>query len=305
MDMDRTEHSKGLIAGMAAFGIWGVLPLYLKPLHLLDPVTIIAHRVIWGCLVVMVWLALRGQLGNLFRVFGRPDVLLRLVLSALLISGNWLLFIWAIGNGHVVETSLGYFINPLFNVLVGVMFLSERLNRSQWASVGIAALGVLWLTWLGGRLPWIALVLAASFCAYGLVRKLTPVDAVGGLGVETLLLVPFAAGWLAWAQIYPPTVAAAPLGLGLTLWLGLSGLVTALPLALFAYSARALPYSLVGVLQYLAPTLQLLCGLWVFHEAFPPGRAFGFAIIWAALGIYAADGLLRSRRRQRPAEVSA
>jgi len=300
MNHDQREHSLGFTAGVAAFTMWGLLPLYLKPLHAIDATTIISHRVIWGCVFVLAWMAFKSQLGTLWQTLRKPALIGRLTVSALLISVNWLTYVWAISHGHVLDGSLGYFINPLLNVLIGVLFLSERLNRQQWLAVAIAAVGVLWLTWLNGHLPWVALALAVSFATYGLLRKVTPVDAVTGLGVETLLLAPLGLAWLFWQHQHPPadTATLTPF---LMSWLVLSGLVTALPLALFATAAKHLPYSTLGLLQYLAPTLQLLCGLLAFKEDFPPARALGFSLIWLALIIYATDGYLRVRRNQAAA----
>lgn len=289
----------GLYAGIGAFAIWGVLPLYLLPLHATEPLTVITHRLIWCCVFVLLWLALRGGLGTVLTTLRRPGIVLRLGASAALISLNWLLYVWAIANGHVVDTSLGYFINPLVNVLFGVVLLSERLNSRQWTAVAVAATGVLWLTWLAGQLPWIALALAVSFGAYGLVRKTTKVDSVTGLAVETLLLAPFGLAWLLWLKFSGAGFAEGQ-GPLIGLWLVFGGVVTAVPLAMFAFAAQKLPYSMVGVLQYLAPTLQLLCGLFIFHEVFPPERAVGFALIWTALAIYVGDGLLRMRRTTVP-----
>jgi chloramphenicol-sensitive protein RarD len=213
-----------------------------------------------------------------------------------LISVNWLVYVWAVNNGHVIEASLGYFINPLFNVFLGVVVLSERLSRAQWAAVALAAIGVLYLTIEGGRPPWIALVLAVSFGSYGLIRKVTNVEAIPGLATETLLLSPFAIGFLLWREHGGDGVFGHSSHTIDGLLLG-SGLVTALPLALFAFGARRIPYSTVGLVQYIGPTIQFLIGVFLFQEPFPRSRALGFVLIWAALAIYALDGLRRNRRR--------
>src|SRR5690606_28762741 len=213
----------------------------------------------------------------------------------LLIAFNWSLYIWAVNAGHVIETSLGYFINPLVNVVLGVALLHERLNRTQWVAVGIAALGVLWLTFNYGSFPWIALLLAGSFALYGLVRKLVAVDAVAGLGVENLYLFLPALAWLGWIEAHGGAIASGA-GVGTVALLAFGGVLTVLPLVGFAYGVRRIPYSTVGLLQYIAPTLQLLCGILFFREPFGADRAIGFACIWAALAAYAFDGWRRARR---------
>ncbi|HYL69721.1 MAG TPA: EamA family transporter RarD, partial [Candidatus Dormibacteraeota bacterium] len=227
-------------------------------------------------------------------------VLAGLTLTALLISANWVTYVWSVAHGHIVDASLGYYINPLVNVLLGVLVLRERLNGAQWAAVLLAALAVAYLTLLGGHAPWIAAVLAVSFSLYGFLRKTLSVDALPGLTIETLLLAPLAAGYLVWCQlpgsgsVHADTPGVDALLLG-------SGVATAVPLTLFAYGARALRYSTVGVLQYLAPTGQLLCGVVVFGERFDRARGTGFALLWVALAIYALDGIVRSRAAARAA----
>jgi len=244
---------------------------------------------------VFLWLAWRGELASVRRALADPGTRLRLVASAALISVNWLVYVWAVTNGQVVEASLGYFINPLLNVVLGVLVLKERLNRAQWIAVALAAIGVAYLTAFAGRPPWIALVLAASFATYGLIRKVVAVESVPGLATETLLLLPFALGWLLWCEAQG-SGALGHASAGVNALLVGSGLATALPLALFAFGARLIPYSTLGILQYVGPTLQFLIGVFVFHEAFPRARAIGFVLIWTALAVYAADSLWRSRK---------
>jgi chloramphenicol-sensitive protein RarD len=256
---------------------------------------IIAHRVVWCALFVVSYLLWRDGIGWLRVALAGPKVLLTLIASSILISINWGLYIWAVTHGHVVEASLGYFINPLVNVLIGVLLLHERLNRAQWASVALAAIGVLWLTVQHGGLPWIALTLAFSFAFYGLLRKQVAVESVPGLGIESLLLTAPALLFLFWREAQGlGQFGHAPLRIDLLLVVG--GALTALPLIGFAYGARRIPYSLVGILQYLAPTLQLLAGVFVLHEAFPLSQLIGFSFIWAALGIYAGNSLYAMRR---------
>lgn len=297
MNAESSLQRQGLLAGFAAFFIWGLLPLYLYALHAVSPWTIIAHRLLWSCVFVFAFLAWKGQLGGVRAALRQPALLRRLSVSAALISFNWLLYVWAVSGGHVVESSLGYFINPLFNVLLGVLLLGERLNPRQWGSVALAAAGVLWLGIEAGRPPWIALALGLSFALYGFVRKKASVDAVAGLAVETLLLTPIGLGWLLWAHVQGGGVASGQ-GAGIGVLLVLGGVITAVPLALFAFAARSLPYSTVGLLQYIAPSLQLIIGLLVFGEPFSALRALGFALIWLALIVFAADGLWRQRQAQ-------
>jgi chloramphenicol-sensitive protein RarD len=285
----------GLGAAIAAFVIWGVFPLYLKPMAEVPALQIMAHRIVWCCLLVFAWLEVRGELGAVRTALADAGTRTRLAVSAALVSVNWLIYVWAVTHGHTVEASLGYFINPLLNVVLGVLILHERLSRAQWLAVALAASGVLYLTIASARPPWIALALAVSFGTYGLMRKLVRVESVPGLATETLLLAPFALALLGWFEAQgtgafghaDATINALLIG---------SGLATALPLALFAYGARLIPYSTVGIVQYIGPTLQFLIGVFVFHEAFTRELAVGFVLIWAGLAIYAVDGAWRARR---------
>jgi chloramphenicol-sensitive protein RarD len=288
-----TAARSGLAAAVSAFVLWGIFPLYLKPLSGVPTLQVLAHRIVWCCLLVFAWLAVRGELGAVRAALADPVSRRRLMASACLISLNWLIYVWAVTHEHVVDASLGYFINPLLSVALGVAVLGERLNRAQWTAVGLAAVGVVYLAIVAGRPPWIALVLAASFGLYGLIRKVVAVEAVPGLATETLLLTPVAGGFLLWTAAHGTGALGHSGALVNSLLLG-AGLVTALPLALFAYGARRIPLSTVGLVQYIGPTLQFLLGVLVFHEPFPRARAIGFALIWLALGIYAVDGLWRS-----------
>jgi len=291
----RPTAASGLAAAIGAFVLWGIFPLYLKPLSDVSALQIMAHRIVWCCLLVFAWLGLRGELTEVRDALADPATRRRLMASALLISMNWLVYVWAVTHGHTVEASLGYFINPLLNVVLGVLLLHERLSRPQWVAIALAAAGVAYLTVFAGRPPWIALVLAASFGTYGLIRKVVNVESVPGLAAETLLLAPFALGFLLWIEAQG-SGSFGHVGAGVNALLVGSGLVTALPLALFAYGARLIPYSTIGVVQYIGPTLQLLIGVLVFHEPFSRNRAVGFVMIWTALAIYAVDGMWRRRR---------
>ncbi|WDS37947.1 EamA family transporter RarD [Pseudoxanthomonas sp.] len=289
---------RGVAATVGAFVIWGLFPLYWRMLHHVPALQIIAHRVVWSAVLVVVWLLLRSGFGWLRAIAAQPRALATLALTSVLISLNWGLYIWAVNNGHIVEASLGYFINPLVNVLLGVLVLRERLTRLQWIAVAMAAAGVAWLTWQAGQAPWIAIGLAISFGAYGLLRKLVQVDAVAGLGLESLYLFLPALALVAWGEAGHGGQFTGGWGLGTDLLLILAGAVTAIPLVGFAYGVRRVPLSLVGLLQYIAPTLQLLLGVLVFNEAFGQERVIGFALIWVALLVFIGDTLLRARLRR-------
>lgn len=286
----------GLLAAIGSYVLWGVFPLYWYLLKHVPSLQIIAHRIVWCAVFVVGYLLLREGTAWLRESLARPKVGRLLVASSLLISFNWGIYIWAVTNGRVIEASLGYFINPLVNVLLGVLVLRERLNRAQWVAVAIAAAGVLWLAFLHGQPPWVSLALAFSFAIYGLIRKVAHVDAIPGLAIESLILLVPALAWLAWAQVQG--VGAFGNGTwGSDALLVFGGALTALPLIGFAYGARRIPYSLVGILQYIAPTLQLISGVWLLGEAFTGTQAVGFGAIWFALAIYAADGWRRSRQQ--------
>ena len=290
--------SRGLAAGVAAFTIWGLFPAYLHQLSAVPALEIVAHRIVWSCLFLIVVLLLRAEVGRLTMTLGKPRLLAGLATSAFLITCNWLVYVWSVTHQHIVESSLGYYINPLVNVLLGVLVLRERPNAVQWSAIALAAFAVLYLTVEAGRPPWIAFALAFSFSLYGFVRKVISVDALPGLATETLLLFPLALGYLVWRQMngvaafthHGSTIAALLVG---------AGIFTAVPLFLFAYGARRLPYSTVGVLQYIGPSLQLICGVLFYHESFGRSRAAGFALLWVALVLYAAEGLWRARALSR------
>lgn len=288
------SQQRGLLATIVAFLIWGLLPLYLRPLRSVPPIEVMSHRIVWSAVLLLCWLGLRGGFRDVARALTSAHTRGRLVLCALLLSCNWLGFMWAVSVGRTLDASLGYFINPLINVVLGVVVLSERLTPLRWAAVGLASAGVLWLAIAAGEVPWIALMLASSFAIYGLIRKVIPVEGVVGLAAETGVLAPLALGYLAWLQLSGSATFGAGHG-WLTPWLMLGGLLTAVPLGLFAYGARLIPYTTVGLIQYLAPSLQFATGLFVFGEPFSRTRSVGFVMIWIALALYAADGL---RRRQ-------
>jgi chloramphenicol-sensitive protein RarD len=289
-----------LLAAVGAFAIWGMFPLYFHPLREVSAVQVIAHRVVWSCLFVLVWLQWRGEMPALRATLADRRVVWRLAASATLISVNWLVYVWGVTHGHVIETSLGYFIGPLVNVVLGVWLLAERLSAAQWLAVALAVIGVGYLTAMTGTFPWIALTLAVSFATYGLIRKVVKVESLPGLATETLLLAPLAATYLLWCEFAGSGALGHATPLVNTLLLA-SGPVTAVALFSFAYGTRLLPYSTVGLLQFLTPTLQFICGVAVLREPFERTRAVGFAIIWAALLIYAAEGLRLSAKARESA----
>jgi chloramphenicol-sensitive protein RarD len=293
----------GVLYALAAYTAWGVFPLYFKALQHIAPAEILAHRMLWSLVFVFAILAVRRHWSWLRGALHQPKVLGGFATSALLLAGNWFLYIWAVNHGRVVEASLGYFINPLFNVLLGALLLGERLRLVQWTAVGLAAAGVTWLTWQGGGLPWIALLLAATFALYGLMRKTATLGALEGLALETLLLFPLAAAYLAFLTLEERnSFIAAPAG---SQWLlAAAGPITAIPLLLFAAGARRIPLSLLGLLQYIGPTLQLLLGVWLYREPFGGARLAGFALIWSALGLYSLEGLWQSWQARRAAPAA-
>ncbi|MBD9437157.1 EamA family transporter RarD [Pseudoxanthomonas sp. PXM03] len=288
---------KGLAITAGTFLIWGVVPLYWHLLKAVPSFQIIAHRIVWSAVLVVGWLLLKNGRSWWKQVRAQPRAVPWLGVSSLLIAFNWGLYIWAVNAGHVVETSLGYFINPLINVVLGVLVLRERLSPAQWIAVGFALVGVAWLTLQSGSPPWIALGLAFSFGLYGLVRKLVAVDPVAGLGVESLYLFLPALAYVVWGEFGHGGGFVSGYGWKNDLLLVFGGVVTAVPLIGFAYGVRRIPLSVVGLLQYIAPSIQFLIGVLVFKEAFGVERAIGFAAIWTGLLIFASDGLWRARRR--------
>lgn len=287
--------ARGLAAAVSAFLIWGLMPLYMKLLQAVPVMEITAHRLVWGCLCGIGWLAVRGELSLVWRALADAQTRWKLCASATFIAINWSLFMWGIASQHVVEISLGYFIGPLVNVALGVLVFRERLNRLQWLSVVIAAAGVSYLTWMAGRPPWVSLALALSFSLYGVVRKVAKVEALPGFTGETLLLLPLAAGYVLWLEL-SGTGAVVTSGLDIGALLLAGGPLTAIPLVLFAVGARRIPLFTVGLLQYIAPSLQLATAVLLFHEPFTGPRVVGFAMIWTALVVFALDGVLSARR---------
>ena len=290
-----SKYKIGLLYGVSAYVLWGTFPLYWPLLEPASPLEIVSHRAAWTSVFCILVLSYQKQLRQMFKLMETKRVFLRLTAASALISVNWLVYIWATNNGHVVEAALGYYINPLIIIAFGVLLLKERMRRLQWFAVGLGFIGVVVLTFDYGRLPWIALALAISWGSYGLIKKQLNLGAVEGLAIETLIsFIPYA-GYL----FYLGSKGQGQWGhnLGLTLLLTGAGAVTAIPLLLFNGSATRLPYSTIGLLQYITPTLQFSIGVWVRHEAMPAARWIGFVIIWGALAALATD-LVRSTKVQ-------
>jgi len=282
----------GIIYAALAFLCWGLFPIYFHALDEVPPMQILAHRMLWSLGFLLIVLLLRRQ-WKWLHVVRQPRVFFSFVLSAVLLSANWLVYIWSVTNHHVIEASLGYFINPLVNIMLGYLILKERLRTVQWVAIAIAALGVGWLTWQTGTVPWIALFLAFSFGSYGLLRKTAALGALEGLSFETIVLFPLAAAYVIWLTVQGQNVFINTDSDTTRVLLVMAGPLTAIPLLLFASGARKIPLSILGLLQYLSPTLQFLLGVWLFKEAFSADRLVGFALIWGALLLFAGEGLLR------------
>jgi len=287
----------GLAAAALSYAIWGLFPLYFHALGSIDAFEIVLHRSLWSFAFVWLVLLLLHRWEWLARIARDPRSWAQFAASATLLSGNWLLYVWAVNHGHVLDASLGYFVTPLVNVVLGTWVLKERPRPGQWAAIALAAAGVLWLTVSLGRPPWIALGLAASFGCYGLLRKTAPLGALEGLALETLVIAPVAIGALALIGAQRGGVFAGIEGTSIA-WLLFAGPLTAVPLLLFAFGARRISLGTLGVLQYLAPTLQFLLARWFFHEPLAPARFVGFVVIWIALALYSIEGVAWMRRRR-------
>lgn len=287
--------NRGIALGVGAYVIWGLLPIFWKQIDTVDSIEILAHRIVWSVLFLAGIITLRGSWGQItalsLRVTGR------LLFAGLLLALNWATYIWAVNNGHIVESSLGYFINPLLNVVLGVVILQERLELGQWLAVAVAAAGVIYMTVSIGSLPWIALVLASSFAFYALLKKqMKDVGPIESLSVEVALVLLPAMGFLAALGI-DGEGAFLTSGGRVSSLLVLTGVATALPLLLFGAAARRIRLSTIGLLQYIAPTLQFLIGVFLYDEVVGRDRLIGFVLVWIALAMYTGQSLLRQRRR--------
>lgn len=285
----------GIVYATLAYMAWGLFPLYFRQVAHVPALEVVVHRTVWSLVFVVLVLLVLRRWAWLGAVLRKPRVVGIFALSATLLASNWLVYIWAVNNDHVLDASLGYFILPLMNVALGYVFLHERPRAGQWMAFAVACAGVLWLSWQGGRVPWVALTLAITFALYGLLRKVAPLGALEGLTLETLVLAPaalVAMGWMAWHG-QGALVAQDHTSLA---WLMLSGPVTALPLLLFAAGARRIPLSMMGVLQYISPSILVLLGVWLYDEPFAGPRVMGFVLIWIALALYTAEGWRHARR---------
>ena len=297
MTTDPARTRAGLLLGLGAYLLWGVLPLYFKALAGVLPSAIVAHRILWSLLFLALLVTVWKRWPAVRAAVTTPKIAMTLALTAVLIAINWLVYIWAVVNGHVLEGSLGYYLNPLVNVLLGVVILKERLTRAQSFAVALAAAGVAVLAFNAAAGLWISLTLAVTFATYGFLRKVAPVESVEGLSVETAFLAPVALGWVLWLGQSGRS------GFGFDLFtdilLILAGAATATPLLLFTAAAKRLPYSTLGFLQYIAPSIQFLLAVLVFGEKLTTAHIICFGAIWTALVIFASEGMRTGRAASR------
>ncbi|MCS4306142.1 chloramphenicol-sensitive protein RarD [Rheinheimera pacifica] len=301
MSLSREQKLGGIFAA-SAYSLWGVAPLYFKQIDFIPATEILLHRIVWSfVLLSLIVLALR-QGDKVLAILRQPKILGWLLVSALLLGGNWGLFIWAVNNHHMLDASLGYYINPLLNVLLGMLFLGERLRKMQWTAVALATSGVLIQLITFGSLPWIALTLAGSFAIYGLMRKKLAVDAITGLFYESLLLLPLAL-WYWWQFADSSAANLLANSWQLNGYLMAAGLVTTVPLLCFIAAARRLQLSTMGFFQYIGPSFMFVFGVWLYHEPFAADRFVTFGLIWLALLLYTADAWQFNRQRRLRAKL--
>lgn len=284
--------SKGAVYAVLAYVCWGLFPFYWKQVAQVPSEQVIAHRVVWSFLTLAVVIAVRGEIGRVWRAAREPKVLGIYAAAAILISGNWYGFIWGVSHNFIVETSLGYFINPLVSVVLGVLLFRERLRPLQWGAVGCATAGVLYLAFAYGRLPWLSIWIAGTFAGYGAVKKKAPLASEHGLALETSLLALPALAYLVWSE-QNGVGAWGHDGFATTAYLTGGGLVTTIPLLLFASAVQVIPLTLVGILQFVMPTLQLLSGVLAYGEPFTPNQRIGFGAVWAGLVLFGIDASAR------------
>ena len=283
--------SSGILYGLSAYVLWGMFPLFFKQLQAASAIEVVLHRMVWSLVFVLIVLAVLRRWNWLGDVRRSPALVGKFAVSALLLAGNWLSYVWAVNNGHVLDASLGYFILPLINVALGFIFLHERPRKAQWVAFALAATGVLWMAVQSGHVPWLALLIAMTFGFYGLMRKTATLGALEGMSLETMLLAPLAVVALLWAGPSGPGSQWPAHDAHTWLFFLLSGPVTAIPLLLFAAGARRVPLSTMGFLQYITPSILALMGVFLYGETFAGPRAVGFVFIWVALALYTAEGL--------------
>lgn len=283
----------GMLAGVGTYIIWGVVPIFFKQIDTIPAGEVIAHRVVWSLLLMALFLFFSQGFTTVKGALQAPRQLIRIAVASALVGTNWLIFVYGVNNDRILETSLGYFILPLLNVALGVLVLNEKLRRWQWLAVALAALGVIIEAFRVGGLPWISLTLAATFGLYGLMRKQLPLDSANGLFLETACMTPLALGYLIWLGVNGQSHFG--VSTPVDLMLAATGVVTAVPLLLFAIAARRLPLTTIGFLQYLAPSISFVIAILLYHEPMNFHRALGFAMIWAGLVVYSID-MIRARR---------
>jgi chloramphenicol-sensitive protein RarD len=302
--MPDLEYRKGVLLAICAYTIWGIAPLYFKLLHHVPATEILMHRVIWSFIFMVILMQFIGGFSRLRLILKQPKQLLILLITSILIAANWLIFIWAVNNDHMLDASLGYFINPLFNVLLGMVFLGERLRKLQWVAVALASIAVLVQLISFGSIPLLSLALAASFGFYGLLRKKVNIDAKSGLLVETAILLPIALGYL-FITLDSSTTSMLTNTLDLNLLLVAAGIVTTIPLLCFAGSAVRIPFSILGFFQYIGPSIMFILAVKLFNEPFDIEKGITFGFIWGALVIFVGDMILQRQRRNALAKASA
>ena len=297
--------SSGILYGLSAYVLWGMFPLFFKQLQAASALEVVLHRMVWSLVFVLIVLAVLRRWNWLGDVRRSPALLGKFAVSALLLAGNWLSYVWAVNNGHVLDASLGYFILPLINVALGFIFLHERPRKAQWVAFALAATGVLWMAVQSGHVPWLALLIAMTFGFYGLMRKTAVLGALEGMSLETMLLAPLAVVALLWGGPSGPGSQWPAHDAHTWLFLLLSGPVTAIPLLLFAAGARRVPLSTMGFLQYITPSILALMGVFLYGDPFSGPRAVGFVLIWVALALYTMEGLWAGRRAAAAARAAA
>lgn len=299
--MSESKTRQGMLAATGCYLLWGFLPLYWKQLQHIPALEILLHRMVWSFVFVVILLSLRKN-WSWIRTDLNPKTIGAFILSGLLLALNWFLYIWAVNHGHIIETSLGYFINPLVNVALGIIVLGERLRNIQWLAILLATTGVLYLTFMYGNFPWIAITLAFSFGIYGLLRKTAKLGSLQGLSLETALFLLPALGYLAYLNSQNQLMIVQSDATSTAMLIG-AGVVTSIPLLLFAYGAQRITLATLGILQYLAPSIQFLIGWLVYQEPFPLERFIGFAFIWLGLIIYTSERVITLRKVRRELRI--